>query len=950
MRVWDSNMKKVVFASWLLVLGSWSVAYAEAPEADVGQAEIEEAEVAEAEVTVPRSLPDQDGVELDAEAAAPEATVDDTDAGVEAGVEQPSPAEQPAPAEQRPADSEGADIPSSGSDADENWRIPPSDKPPVQVRRAADRVEQTAASMARALSDVDETDVDVAEAAEAANEDATAEARPRTRRLTRDANHLERLREAIDFGKVRHVAGEILTSGGSAKLVLTPYVDDPRWAEAMELLAEDECDEALELAGELLGPAEAHRHGEPAIRYALARIQMCSSDQRSEGRATLEELAEGDLGAVSELARRRLGRGGKPTGEGLSRDERIAQAKHLAAAGEVDEALADLDVLYEVQTRGWHRYQIRSAQIDILQSAGRLDEATRRMLGLYRYTRDWTIGDRVEKRLEALQKRSGVEVLTFGERVDRMRDLIARGRYSRARKVSVDNAKLAGVSGDELEGWGLYRRALQAERQRKRERAAELFEQAEELVEDDTIRPRLYFGWARALRRIDRDTEAIALYERLCEEYPSHLLCPDATFEAGRLSQYLEMHHKARQKFAAVVGMYPDSDKVPKALWRGAFSAYMMGDFEAAQAPLEHIIAHYPDLQDASELTMGLKAQYWLATAKLKAGQDADAIDAYHETMRRGPLTWYGRLAATRLAELGEQPRPVVPRSTLSARELENLSTLRVPRNERLEVAAELSRLGLYADAIEELRKQVSIYPIPEHAHEFLAAVYLSDGQPNYAHWIMKSHIDESGPGYHNLREWGVAFPINYMELSHKYGEKYEVSPFLVQAIIRQESGFRTGVASPVGALGLMQLMPGTARRTHREFLGQGGRLSRTHIVQPETNVRLGTMTIRMHTAHASESLALALAGYNAGPLPVESWFERYGDREIDAWVESITYRETRGYVRKVFTSYVTYAGLYGDGTLPTVNLEMPEALRKYGDVPEVEKVEEGEPVGWLGR
>ena len=141
-----------------------------------------------------------------------------------------------------------------------------------------------------------------------------------------------------------------------------------------------------------------------------------------------------------------------------------------------------------------------------------------------------------------------------------------------------------------------------------------------------------------------------------------------------------------------------------------------------------------------------------------------------------------------------------------------------------------------------------------------LAGVYLADGQPDKAHWMMKSHIDERGPTYHNMRDWGTAFPIDFMELAHKYGTKYNVSPFLVQAIIRQESGFRPQVSSYAGAMGLMQLMPGTARYTQRQF-AKGGRLSRSDIVDPEQNVKLGTMYIRIHTAFAADRIPLALAG-----------------------------------------------------------------------------------------
>ena len=67
--------------------------------------------------------------------------------------------------------------------------------------------------------------------------------------------------------------------------------------------------------------------------------------------------------------------------------------------------------------------------------------------------------------------------------------------------------------------------------------------------------------------------------------------------------------------------------------------------------------------------------------------------------------------------------------------------------------------------------------------------------------------------------------------------------------------------------------------------------------------------------------------------------------RELDAFVESITYREARGYVRKVMTSYITYSGLYGDGRLPTLQMTVPKKLRKWGDIPEVEKMQPGDAV-----
>ncbi|AWV90914.1 soluble lytic murein transglycosylase-like protein [Bradymonas sediminis] len=952
--------------------------------------------------TVPKTL----NVEVEAEDAASDLSAEEALDRVLPSAERLLGEETDAVAESASANDEveAAEIASDiAAEPDENaWRVPKSSKPPIQVRRAVGQIRASALQVAGEIATEESPEKaslasgaseDVGAAREevsalghtsggalpsaddllsgqgdaasaqdaapvaravveydAAPEETVEEGRVNRRVLDR-FNPFDALGETVDFSIINEFAGKLLRND-SPTLVLSPYIKDPRWLEAMRLLKADECNEAYKLANEVVGTPDADT--EPAIRYAVARIEMCTSAHAARGKKTLTELAHADQGVVARLARIRLG---LPEGhDGYEEDEsehlyqRIRGAKKVAADGKVADAINDLETLLAQQTSGWYKYQIRSAHVEILEKAKRYDEAAAMMLEIYRDTRSWNIGDQVEARLARLDKLASKKVFDFGERVDRMRELIQRGKFKTAREVSVENAKLRGVSGSEIKGWGLYRQAMQAEQQRKREHAAELYAQAEKLVKDPMVRPRMYFGWAKALRRLDRDPEAIALYERVCSEYPGHTLCDQSLFEAGRLSQYLGLHEQARERFARMLENYPESKMVPKALWGSAFSAYLMEDFAAMEAPLRRLIAEYPQVKDASELTMGLKAQYWLGVALLKGGDLQAAQVALQTTINRGPLTWYGRLAVARMKSAQMKPVVHIPRSQMTQADLQDLTRVRVPDDARLHIAAEYSRLGLYADAISSIRDQASIYPKPQRVHEFLAAVYLANGDASNAHWIMKNHIDQSLITHQNLRDWGVAFPLNYMDLSHQYGTQYEVSPFLVQAIIRQESGFREGVSSYAGAMGLMQLMPGTARYTQRTFLDTSGRLSRAKMVEPETNVRLGTMYIRVQTAFASDRIALALAGYNAGPAPLKDWFERFGDRELDAWVESITYREARGYVRKVFTSYVTYAGLYGDGPLPEVNLTLPEKLRDWGDVPEVENVEPDTPISLLQR
>ena len=725
-------------------------------------------------------------------------------------------------------------------------------------------------------------------------------------------------------------------------LDLSPISRDARWTEVWSKVSQEECEDAHKLALEVVGD----RSSEPNVALALAKIQLCGSKtSRREGLKALGALARRD-DEVGYMAGRLLGHDVEsieaPSGEddSLSLKRRLSDAKALAE-GDLTGALEALSGLRDEAHSGWSWYTIRKAEAALLEGAGRVDDAAQVWRSIYLRARDWRHGAKIENEVEAFEGRQERSVLGVADRVDRMRELIFRGRYKQARAAAKENLKVLKIKGKRLKGWELYRKGVEDEQKRERERAVERFAKAEELVEDPSVRARVYFDWARALRRIHRDDEAVALYDRLCEEYPADELCAEARYQAGRLLQYDNEHAEALQRFYWLVGLHPESEHIADGLWRAAFSSYLTGDFAGAEPMLRRIIDFHHDDTDASELAIGLKARYWLGVMALKQGDTARAVALLQDAIDHGPLTWYGRLAAARMESVGATPQIALPLSRLTSQDLASLELLRVPRDPRLEPAAGFARLGMWEDARDEVRRQLKRYPQPEGAERMLAALYLADGRPDRAHWIMKKHIAPSGPTYATLRDWGTAFPLNYMELSHRWGENADVSPFLVQAIIRQESGFRTEAKSPVGALGLMQLMPRTAGYVAKIFLGEKTKYKSKQVFEPDRNIKLGAMYIRMHTAYAGDRVPLALAGYNAGPANLKRWYKEYGDRELDAWVESITYREARGYVRKVFTSYTTYAALYGDA-LPDLTLKLPENLRSWGDVPGMERIKKG--------
>lgn len=726
----------------------------------------------------------------------------------------------------------------------------------------------------------------------------------------------------------------------------SPHNKTAEWDEVMELVRVEQCRKALPVAKKLVS-----KPATPQESYTLARIELCAGNKKTANKQ-LRVLSKRD-DVYGDLAKMRLGLSVKKlpapkssAGKIASLETRLKSARALARAGKLDDALANLSAMRDEDLSGYDWYKVRLTEAELLERGKRVEDAGQAWLSIYLRTRGWRSGAKIEEMVESFEKRSKTRVLGVGERVDRVRTLVARGRYKEARKASIENAKWAKVKTKEAKGWSDYRKGLEYERKKDREKAIAHFERAEEVIETPEVRLRLYYGWARALRRVDRDADAIALYERICDEFPADPMCAEALYQAGRLLQYQNKHERAVAHFASLVGLFPDSHMVPDALWRGGFSSYLTKDYARAEKTLAHLRDFYGDNKDESELTLELKAQYWIGVAALKRGDKWTAEQALRKALAMGPLTWYGRLAASRLEQLGATPQTALSTKQLEMDDLRDLGGLFLPYDKRLERVEALVQMGFYQDALDRATGLTKAHPKPEGIDRLVASLHLILDRPDLAHWNMKPHISMTGPTLTTLRDWGTAFPLHYMEHSHQWGAKYGVDPFFVQAIIRQESGFRPKVKSYAGAVGLMQLMPGTARYTAKTFLEEEDfSYKRRDLVAPEKNIRLGTMYIRLHTAHASDNLALALAGYNAGAGPLKRWFDQYGERELDAWVESITYQEARGYVRKVMTSYITYTALYGDGRLPVVGLSLPEGLRAWGDVPGARVDQSGEKV-----
>lgn len=151
-----------------------------------------------------------------------------------------------------------------------------------------------------------------------------------------------------------------------------------------------------------------------------------------------------------------------------------------------------------------------------------------------------------------------------------------------------------------------------------------------------------------------------------------------------------------------------------------------------------------------------------------------------------------------------------------------------------------------------------------------------------------------------------LRFPLAYSDLFANAAREHDVSTHLLFAIARQESAFMHDVRSGAGALGLMQLMPATGRETARAL---GLRVNDQDLLQPETNIRVGGRYLTQLLADFDGNRALAAAAYNAGPNRVRQWLRQTSTNPLplDAWIETIPFAETRGYVQNVLAFSVIY-------------------------------------------
>lgn len=163
---------------------------------------------------------------------------------------------------------------------------------------------------------------------------------------------------------------------------------------------------------------------------------------------------------------------------------------------------------------------------------------------------------------------------------------------------------------------------------------------------------------------------------------------------------------------------------------------------------------------------------------------------------------------------------------------------------------------------------------------------------------------------YNTLRQnpayWEALYPFAFGDLVQTWSRDRSINPLLVIALMRQESRFMPGIVSSAGAVGLMQVMPDTAR-----WIAEQTPIGNYTLTDPNDSIKLGSWYLNYTHQEWQGNSLLAVASYNAGPGNVQDWVKRFGFTDPDRFVEQIPFPETQGYVESVFENYWNYLRLY---------------------------------------
>lgn len=553
-------------------------------------------------------------------------------------------------------------------------------------------------------------------------------------------------------------------------------------------------------------------------------------------------------------------------------------------------------------------YQYAEAKAHLL--AGDSAEASRLFTHVYL---TFPLSNEAEQSRKQLIASGAITGLSATQRSRRADALYAAHRYSEAEDEYNSLASEKSLSASERNRMAVAAAACQWKRNKLTQREAERLPD----TNDEAGARRLYLLMELARDRSDTDTQQ-SIVNDLKSRFPTSPWLAEALYSSGNMYLLRKDYPTAIKYYSELATLFPHecdshhrhacSDYSPYVHWRAAWLTYRLGNYTEAAKMFDDQIKDYPTSPQAAS------ALYWRARLYADREHNPTMAAKYYRTVDRVyPHYYYANLAEKRLAEMGLKP----DNDPTGSDELDGLESQDIPelsddvpdQDPHLIKARLLANAGLNSYISPEIQAADGSNHWGSLAE---AQIYASYGESWRAMRLMKRAL----PYYVSapisslpLAYWRILYPQPYWSTIKKCAARDGLDPYMVASLIRQESEFNPSVISYANAYGLMQMLPSVGRAMAREA---GIRNFRTRdLLDPETNIRLGCLYLKKMLAKFGDHPEYAFAAYNAGDNRVTDW---QGDslpyHDMDEFVESIPFTQTRNYVQAILRNETIYREL----------------------------------------
>lgn len=312
------------------------------------------------------------------------------------------------------------------------------------------------------------------------------------------------------------------------------------------------------------------------------------------------------------------------------------------------------------------------------------------------------------------------------------------------------------------------------------------------------------------------------------------------------------------------------------------------------------------------------RLRFWIAYSYEETGKKNEAIELYENIIERNPLSYYGIMSSKKILTLKpdskvsrfyieravRSPALDIAKVEIDPDHISSLVRLRAWAkidNQRM-MELELKRLNRHSMPLYVVKHPTDKQAFVKSELHLLNGRIIQESQNYLATFRYLYGVLDKGEVVFNRELLEILYPSPFLADLRKVLKNDDLDPLIVLSLIRQESVFNPLARSPVGARGLMQIMPTTAKRLKRS-------VREKHLADPGVNIELGTKYIKNLLKRYDGNLVYVLGAYNAGESRVERWKNLYFDTDqtILKNIEAIPFLETRNYVKLIFRNIFFY-------------------------------------------